>query len=251
MKRIFFILTAILVSDLSAEQVSLAQPDRLDMVPPADVRLGGFVGRRVDVNMRGILLHKDEYATPKKPVFVGVGKAQYLAIAGQGAPGQEAYIESIGALYAMAYTIKMTRKFAGETDYVVGKLEAQTWADEENADFSTLPSEQWRWRLMIRTPDFIKKRDLTEARAKLLEKGKAEAVKEVVLTSFAEGKCVQMLHVGPYQKEGETVAKMHAILEQEGYEVSGRHHEVYLSDPRRVAPEKLRTILRQPVRRKR
>jgi hypothetical protein len=196
-------------------------------------------------------LHKDEYAAPKKPVIIKVGKAQYLSIAGRGAPGGEDFTAKIGALYGMAYTIKMTRKFAGETDYVIGKLEAQWWVGDESADLSAQPPERWQWCLMIRTPDFIKKKDLSDARDKLLEKGKEVEVKEVTLTSFTEGECVQMLHVGPYEKEGETVAIMHALLDKEGYEVSGRHHDIYLSDPRRVPPERLRTILRQPVRRKR
>lgn len=195
-------------------------------------------------------LHKAEYVAPKKPVVVDTRKAQYLAISGRGAPGGEAFQAKIGALYAMAFTIKMTRKFEGKGDYVISKLEGQYWTDPEDLDFQKARPEQLNWRLLIRTPDFVGKRDLESAASKLTEKGKGEGVNEVERVSLSEGKCVQLLHVGPYDKEPETVEKMMAFAELEGWAVNGRHHEIYLSDPRRVAPEKLRTILRMPVRKK-
>ncbi len=196
-------------------------------------------------------LHKADYATPKKPTLVRIAKAQYLAGTGTGAPGGEQFQARIGALYGAAFTIKMTCKFEGRGDYVVCKLEGQWWSDEEGRDLADVPPDRWRWRLMIRTPDFIKKKDLAAAVTKLLERGKDQAVKEVELFSLAEGRCVQMLHVGPYDREGETVAEMMEFARAEGLEVCGPHHEIYLSDPRRVAPEKLRTILRLPVRKAR
>jgi hypothetical protein len=189
-------------------------------------------------------LHKDEYVTPKNPVLIQTKPAQYLAIAGQGAPGGERFTACIGALYGMAFTIKMTRKFAGKQDYTVCKLEGQWFMD---GDFSKIPKTQWRWKLLIRTPDFIKQDDCKKAVATLLKRGKPREVEEVKLETIGEGQCVQMLHVGPYDREGETIALMRAFAESEGLKFAGPHHEIYLSDPRRVPPERLRTILREPV----
>jgi hypothetical protein len=192
-------------------------------------------------------LHKAEYAATRKPALVDLKPASYLAISGQGAPGGDLFTASIGALYGAAFTIKMTRKFAGQQDYAVCKLEGQWWS-ELAADFARLPKDQWLWKLLIRTPDFIKDDDLRQAVAVLLKRGKGEDVKRVRLESLVEGRCVQMLHVGPYEKEGETVAVMKDFAEKQQLLFSGKHHEIYLSDPRRVPPERLKTIVRQPVR---
>jgi hypothetical protein len=193
-------------------------------------------------------LYKDEYVTPKKPALVKIGPATYLGITGEGAPGEPAFTVRIGALYAMAYTVKMTRKFAGRKDYTIGKLETQYWTGENGNEFSNVPRGQWRWRLLIRTPDFVKGKELEQAAAVLLAKGKPPEVKEVGLVSIAPSQCVQLLHIGPYQRIGESVAAMRAFAEGRGLVFHGLHHEIYLSDPRRVAPEKLKTILREPVR---
>ena len=193
-------------------------------------------------------LHKTEYAATRKPALVELKPAAYLAIAGEGAPGGEQFTMGIGALYGVAFTIKMTRKFAGQQDYAVCKLEGQWWS-EPASDFAKLPPTQWLWKLLIRTPDFIKEEELRQAAAVLLKRGKGEDVKRVRLESLYEGLCVQMLHVGPYQKAHETIGVMQAFAEKNHFEFSGKHHEIYLSDPRRVPPERLKTILRHPVRR--
>ena len=193
--------------------------------------------------------HKDQYAAPKKPVLLTVEEATYLAINGRGAPGGEEFTDKIGALYSAAYTIKMTRKFSEQRDYVVCKLEALWWF-EEGKDFESTPREDWQWKLMIRTPDIVKPKELEKASAALIEKGKSPSVRDVKLEGISEGLCVQMLHVGPYDKEGDTVEVMKTFAEEQGLEFRGRHHEIYLSDPRRVAPERLKTILRHPVRKK-
>jgi len=189
-------------------------------------------------------LHKDEYVTPKKPALLQNKPAQYLAIKGQGAPGGERFTACIGALYGVAFTIKMTRKFAGKGDYAVCKLEGQ-WFFE--GDLAKIPKEHWKWKLMIRTPDFITEADRKQALAALLKKGKSREVEEVKLETIDEGRCVQMLHVGPYEEEGETIALMRSLAESKGFKLTGPHHEIYLSDPRRVPPERLKTILREPV----
>ena len=193
-------------------------------------------------------LHKTEYAATRKPALVELKPATYLTISGQGAPGGERFTASIGALYGVAFTIKMTRKFAGQPDYAVCKLEGQWWG-EPVSDFAKLPPAQWLWKLLIRTPDFIKAEELRQAVTVLLKRGKGEDVKRVRLESLAEGLCVQMLHVGPYDKEHETIAVMRTFAGNKHLEFSGKHHEIYLSDPRRVPPERLKTILRHPVRR--
>ena len=190
--------------------------------------------------------HKADYVTPKKPKLLTVQPASYLAITGQGEPGGEAFVAKVGALYAAAYTIKFARK-AGGRDYVVCKLEAQWWGARKR-NFAEEPRDQWRWKLLIRVPDFVTQRDLTDAVKQLRDKGKAPEAREINLETIDEGRCVQMLHVGPYEKEGETVALMKNAARESGLAFHGRHHEIYLSDPTRVAPEKLRTILRMPVR---
>lgn len=192
-------------------------------------------------------LHKDDYVAPRKPALVNIGAATYLAITGEGAPGGESFSDRIGALYGVAYTVKMTRKFAGQQDYAVCKLECQWWTEGCDANFSRVPKEQWNWKLLIRTPDFVKTEELERAVGVLLQKDKTPSVREVQLESFTEGPCVQMLHVGPYEREFETIELMKVFAEKNVLRFHGRHHEIYLSDPRRVASEKLKTILRMPV----
>ena len=138
----------------------------------------------------------------------------------------------------------MTRKFAGKPDYAVCKLEAQWFTDGEPA---AIPKEAWKWKLMMRTPDFVSQKDLKTAMGTLLKRGKSREIEEVTLETIDEGVCVQMLHVGPYERESETIALMRRFAEANGLKLSGPHHEIYLSDPRRVPPERLKTILRNPA----
>jgi hypothetical protein len=198
-------------------------------------------GQKIDLYK----LHKDEYVTPGKPILVKTEPAQYLAISGQGAPGSDRFSACIGALYAVAFTIKMTRKFARKQDYAVCKLEGQ-WFFE--VDPARIPKDQWQWKLLIRTPDFIKEADRQQAVATLLKKRKSRDVEEVKLETINEGQCVQMLHIGPYDREHETIALMRAFAEQNALKLVEPHHEIYLSDPRRTPPERLKTILREPVK---
>ena len=190
---------------------------------------------------------KADYVAAKKPVLLTIGKATYLAITGRGAPGGPEFQARVGALYAMAYTVKMTRKFGGEQDYTIGSLEAQWWTDDGRC-LPDAPREQWCWTLLIRTPDFVKRAELANAAETLRKKAKAPEASEVRLETLAEGRCVQMLHVGPYDREGDTMAVMTAFAESNGMTLHGLHHEIYISDPRRVPAEKLKTILRQPVK---
>ena len=192
-------------------------------------------------------LHKSEYITPKKPVLLDVQPATYLSVTGTGLPGGEEFQRKVGALYGTAYTLKFESKFAGR-DYAVCKLEGIYWTDEGGAGFATIPMDQWHWDLIIRTPDFVTPAQLKSAHDKVIAKGSPDAA-SVKLQTIREGKCVQMLHVGPYAEEKATIEQMCAFAQSEGYEFTDRHHEIYLSDPFRVAPEKLKTILRMPLKR--
>jgi hypothetical protein len=191
-------------------------------------------------------LSKSDYAKPTKPTLVEVTEGCYLTVTGSGEPGSNEFEVKVGALYAMAYTIKMTRKFDGRQDYVIGKLEGQWWSDK-GPDLKNIPKQEWRWRLMIRTPDFVTQAELEQAAKVLIDKGKAPQVKEVKREILCEGACVQMLHLGPFDNEWETISQMLEFAQEVGYQSHGRHHEIYLSDPRRVPPERLKTILRMPV----
>ncbi len=194
-------------------------------------------------------LHKDEYAAPKEPAFVHVKAGKYLAIEGQGKPGGPEFQACVGALYSTAYTIKMSRKAAGKgyTDYKVAPLEGQYWNNDPEGCVAGAAQGEMRWKLLIRVPDFITETDLKAAAGKIAEKGRSPETAPVKLEKLAEGKCVQALHVGHYSAEMVTVERMRAAAEAKKLKLSGPHHEIYLSDPRRVAPERLKTILRQPV----
>jgi len=190
--------------------------------------------------------NKKEYGATPKPALVEVGPAAYLSISGKGAPGGKAFSDAIGALYGVAFTVKMTRKFAGKRDYAVCKLEA-LWPNL-NCGESMPDKEQWTWQLMIRTPKFITQKDVNQAVETLLKRGKGSEVRRVELLPLKEGLCVQALHVGPYDQEERTIAAMQALAKSKGLRFSGTHHEIYLSDPRRVPAARLKTILREPVK---
>jgi hypothetical protein len=190
--------------------------------------------------------HKNEYvASAKKPGMVRVGPARYLSVSGRSAPGSDEFNRAIGALYNVAFTIKMARKFAGN-DYTVTKLEGLWSLDSVDADPSS-SATTWNWELVLRVPPFITEKEVQKTIEQLIAKGKSQDVRQLRLVEITEGECVQMLHVGPYTAEQPTIAKMREFAEFAGRKFSGRHHEIYLSDPRRVKPEKLKTILRQPV----
>ncbi len=189
---------------------------------------------------------KHEYVQPKKPTLIEVGPAFYLAVDGRGGPGGEVFQERIGALYAMAYTLKFQAKDAGR-DYVVGKLEALYGIDQPFAELEAIDKDEWSWRMLMRVPDFTTEADLDAARAALREKEKPGDFDAVRLERVEEKTCVQCLHVGPYENESETIALMDAFCGENGLIPRLWHHEIYQSDPRRIPPERLKTILRRPV----
>lgn len=188
--------------------------------------------------------HKQEYITPKKPALVQVGPGKYLAVTGQGEPGGPLFQAMVGALYNAAYTIKFAKKPGGH-DFKVCNLEGIYWTNPEYKCFDDAPPATLNWQLLIRVPTFVTQRDLDAA-----VRGKREKVPEMAevhLETIKEGRSVQMLHVGPYADEPETIRQMIDFAAALGLQVHGHHHEIYLSDPHRVPPERLKTILRLPV----
>ena len=141
----------------------------------------------------------------------------------------------------------MIQKFAAK-DYKVCPLEGQWWCANGEVSFISQDPKTWNWKLMIRVPEFVTEKDRAEAVDQLREKGKPAQVSEVSLETIEEGRSVQVLHVGPYDRETETIAGMMEFARQRGLAFHGVHHEIYLSDPRRVLAARLRTILRHPVR---
>ena len=187
--------------------------------------------------------HRNEYVASKLPALVRVGPAQYLAIRGQSPPGAEQFQRAVAALYSVAFTVKMARKSAGK-DYAVTRLEGLWW---DPADAKPTATTIWNWQLMIRVPPFITSKEVHDTIDSLIAKGKSEDVKYVELVPLEEGECVQILHVGPYTEETPSIDKMREFAARLGRQFTGKHHEIYLSDPRRVKPEKLKTILRNPI----
>ena len=190
--------------------------------------------------------HEQEYIISDVPTLVDTEPAKYLTNAGKGAPAGEEFAERLAALYNVAYATQMDMKSHGK-DYKVCKLEGFWWGSQNELEFFDEPQSEWHWKLVIRTPHYVTAEEVAEVIEKLAAKGKCPEVREVQLETIGEGQCVQMLHVGPYDKEGATVAKMKKFVEESGFAFHGLHHEIYLSDPKRVDPDNFRTILRIPV----
>lgn len=197
-------------------------------------------------------LVKKLYAKKLKPVIMEIPLLPYLMIDGEGAPeGSPAFQEAIGAVYSIAYTIKfMPKSGAVVPGYFTAKMcpmEALWWM-KDDVMFDQKKPEQWRWRIMIMMPGYVTSKIVKQAKSMLEEKGKlTEAARRVTISRWKEGRVVQKLYVGPYDKETQTILEMHAFAEAEGYTLVGKHHEIYMSDPRRVPSSRLKTILRQPI----
>ncbi len=156
------------------------------------------------------------------------------------------FARAIEALYSLSYTIKFACKRGPlQIDYGVMPLEGLWWADDMN-DFSSGNKQNWKWTLMIMQPDFITEDIVAQAKAQLKNKKNPKGVDSVRFKKIHEGKCAQIMHIGPFSEEAATIAKLHAFIGSAGHKLSGKHREIYLSDMRRTAPEKLKTIIRQP-----
>lgn len=200
--------------------------------------------------------YKEFYMPEKKPSIVMVPSMNYIGVRGQGDPNEEEgeYKQSIGLLYGIAYTIKMSKKgnhqMDGYFDFVVPPLEGFWWQDGvKGVDYSR--KEDFRWISLIRLPDFVTRDEYQWAVEEGTRKKKKDFSK-VEFLSIDEGLCVQCMHIGPYDAEPETVARMHEFIDQQGYTLDitdeRHHHEIYLSDARKVAPEKLKTVIRHPIK---
>lgn len=190
--------------------------------------------------------NKAEHRASAKPRLLTIEPGWFLFVDGSGHPSGPEFASSLEALYACAYALRFRFKERGNV-YSVGKLEALWHLALGYFDFATAPHDAWNWTLALRTPGFVGENDLEEVKPGLLEKGKPAAVRQVGLMAMEEGQCAQILHVGPYDQEGPTLKILNKFIEDKELTVVGRHHEIYLSDPRRTAPEKLKTILRLPV----
>jgi hypothetical protein len=193
---------------------------------------------------------KDLYGpSAKEFAVVDVPPMQFLMLDGQGDPNTaQEYQDALEALYAVAFKTKFLSKVQEGRDYVVPPLEGLWWADDMEAFAAARDKSAWEWTMMIMQPDWIT-RELHEASVAQVEKQKnPPALPRLRLETYHEGLSVQILHLGSFDDEGPTIARMHGeFMPANGYEPVGKHHEIYLSDPRRVTPDKLRTVLRQPV----
>ncbi|MBR0462312.1 MAG: GyrI-like domain-containing protein [Erysipelotrichaceae bacterium] len=200
--------------------------------------------------------YKEFYMPKNKPGIVTVSSMNYIAVRGQGDPNQEdgEYNQSIGLLYGIAFTIKMSkmgdRRIDGYFDYVVPPLEGFWWQDGvQGIDYAC--KEDFQWISVIRLPDFVTADDFAWAVEEATRKKKTDFSKTEFFT-YDEGLCVQCMHAGSYDDEPATVARMHEYMESQGYvlDITSQrmHHEIYLSDARKVEPERLKTVIRHPIR---
>lgn len=199
-------------------------------------------------------IHKAYYTARPMPELVVIEAASYLSITGKGDPSGEDYALRLQALYATAYALKFMYK-AKQRDFVVAKLEGLWWFDEARYGHVTMqeaplkiPRSEWEYRLLIRLPAYVDKADVLSAKQQAAQKKALHGIEAVSYYEMEEGKCIQMLHVGPFDREPETLEQIRLFSEAHKLRRNGKHHEIYLSDFRKTAPEKLKTILREPVK---
>ena len=191
----------------------------------------------------------------KKVEIVRVPTFGFVTTDGQMEPGETpetspAFQNALRALYGISYTLKFMSKLRERNpiDYTVMALEGLWWVDSGEFDFNV--AEPWKWTLMIMQPKHITDKMYQEALQQFEKKKASPALSQVRFEAFSEGRCIQTLHIGPYSEEPQTINRMKAFAQEKGYVYCGGHHEIYLGDPRRAKPEKLRTVLRHPVERR-
>jgi hypothetical protein len=183
------------------------------------------------------------------PVVVEIPPMNFLMVDGHGDPNTAPdYKAAIEAIFPLAYAIKFAVKKRQGLDYAVMPLEGLWWADDM-ASFTNGNKSAWDWTVMIRQPDFIEAALVEEMREQVARKSNPAWLGKLRFDMVHEGMCVQMMHHGPFSAEGPNIAWMHRYAEEQGCANNGKHHEIYLSDMRRTAPEKLKTVLRQPIKR--
>jgi len=184
----------------------------------------------------------------KEAVIVDIPKMNFLVIDGKGDPNNsKEFQEAVQALYGVTFSVKFVLKKTKQgPEYRVPPLEGLWWmADNRQLDIED--KKNWLWTLMIRQPDHVTKNHIAQAIKKLREKKPNQALSKIRLETFHEGLSAQIMHIGPYSAEGPTIEKLHNFVKNNGYKLMGKHHEIYLSDPRKSAPKKMKTILRHPV----
>ena len=198
--------------------------------------------------------YKSYYTAKAQPQIVDIEAANFLSITGKGNPSSAQFANDIQALYATAYTIKFIHKATGN-DFVVAKLEGLWWYDAEKYKGATIdtapqtiPRSEWEYRLLIRMPDFVGTESVKQAKQLVIEKKNIKLAEKVSLCLLNEGKCVQILHVGAFDTEPESLRKILDYCTAHNLNQNGLHHEIYQSDFRKTPPEKLKTILREPVK---
>lgn len=180
--------------------------------------------------------------------IIDVPPLTYIMVDGHGDPNTApVYVEAIQTLYSLSYTLKFHCKTALERDFTVMALEGLWWVPNM-ADFSTSKKSNWDWTMMMLQPDFITPALFEEAKRLAIAKGKAPLASIARLETYNEGTSVQIMYFGAYADEGPTIARMHQYAKDQGYVLDGKHHEIYMSDSRKVTPEKNKTIIRQPIR---
>jgi hypothetical protein len=193
-------------------------------------------------------VYKNLYFPPSEPVLVDVPPFNYLMLDGYGDPNTSPeYAAVLEALFSMAYTLKFAMTKAGAADFTVFPAEGLWWVDDMRA-FSVEDKSAWNWTMMIAQPPLVTAEWVEQARRDTMKKKGLVQIEQVRFENYCEGTCAQVLHTGPYAAEGPTVAKLHAFIEEQGLVRTGKHHEIYLGDARRAAAEKLKTVIRQPVK---
>lgn len=186
------------------------------------------------------------YKAKQTPLLQEFDAYDYLTIQGQSAPEDKLFTSAIETIYPVAYAVKFICKDR-EEDFVVPKMEGQWWV-EDNRPFEQVPRHEWHWRLLIRMPGFVDKITFEMAISNLKTKGKPIRLEDVKFEQINEGKCIQMLHIGSYEEEQETIRQIFQKMREENLQMNGYHHEIYLSDPMRTPAWKLKTIIRYPVK---
>ena len=185
----------------------------------------------------------------KAPVMVDVPPMNYLMLDGHGDPNNNPYYRDVvEALFSLAYTIKFMVKKGG-VEYAVYPAEGLWWVPDMT-QFTIEDKSAWDWTMMIAQPEGVNVDIVEEGRRQALKKKGLALLEQVRFETYMEGRAAQIMHIGPYAAEGPTIARLHEFIAEQGYALTGKHHEIYLSDVRRADPEKMRTVIRQPVREK-
>lgn len=187
-------------------------------------------------------------ASVTEPAIIDVPRMNFLMVDGVGDPNAQEYQEALEALYAVSYSLKfMVKKGELAVDYGVLPLEGLWWVDDMS-QFSEENKEAWKWTSMIMQPEYVNEELFNKAVEEVRKKKNPPALPSLRFESFHEGITVQLLHIGPYFTERANIERLHRFIEEKGHELRGKHHEIYMTDPRRMSPEKMRTILRQPIK---